>query len=157
MRRRDTLTEDLFDWQPPKVAAGYEEDVAGRGALDSRISRTVAKALKDAREAGKTRAEIAADMSRYLGRTVSEDMLNKWSSEAATHRITLDAFIALIDATKEFDLLGFVPSRFRYVAVPESYRDLIVLHLAKQKQEEMNRFVERLEADQRTKFKRGKS
>lgn len=150
VRRRDTLTHDLFDWQPPKVAAGYEDDVAGRGALDNRISRTVSRALRDARENGMSRTEIADTMGRYLGRSVSEDMLNKWSSEAATHRITLDAFVALIEATGALDLLGFVPSRFGYVAVPERYSDLIELNLIEEHERTVAQRRQALEARLKT-------
>lgn len=128
-KRRDTLTPDLFTWSPPKVAAGYEEVVAGRGTLDNRISRTLSRALKDAKERGTSREAIAKAMSQFLGRVISEDMLNKWASEASEgHRITLDAFIALIEATGAYDLFGLVVSNFRFVAVPEKYGDIIELH-----------------------------
>ncbi len=129
-RRRDTITPDLFAWSPPKVSAGYGEDVTGRGALDNRISRTISRAMKDAKERGLGRADIARRMTEFLGRPITEDMLNKWASEAAdSNRISLDAFIALIDATGAHDLMGLVTSGFGFVAVPEKYSDLIELHL----------------------------
>lgn len=152
MARRDTLTADLFAWEPPQVAAGYSEDVAGRGALDNRIARSISRALKDAKENGRTRAEIALRMSEFLGRTISEDMLNKWSSEASgQHRISLDAFIALVEATGAHELLGLVTNGFGFVAVPERYRDLIELHLIEEHEREIASRRQALEARVRAK------
>ncbi|WEO73818.1 hypothetical protein [Agrobacterium vitis] len=152
MARRDTLTPDLFAWQPPKVAAGYGEDVTGRGALDNRIARTISRAMKDAKERGLTRSQIAKAMSDYLGRSISEDMLNKWASEAAdSNRITLDAFMALIDATGSHDLMGLVVSGFGYVAVPERYSDMIELHLIEEHERDVIARRQALEARVRAK------
>lgn len=139
-RRRDTMTGDLFQWQPPQVAVGYGADVAGRGDLDSKISRLVGRALRDCRDEGQgSRAAIAQRMSAHLGRPVSEDMLNKWSSESSgSHRIPLDAFIALIEATQATDLLGFMPSLFGFAVVPERYADIIELHLLDEHQRDLD-------------------
>ncbi|WP_287093156.1 hypothetical protein [Mesorhizobium sp.] len=125
------MTSDLFEWEPPQVAVGYTPDVVGRGGLDSQISRLVGRALRDCRDEGKgSRADIARRMSAYLDRPVSEGILNKWSSESSgEHRIPLDAFIALIDATQANALLGFIPSMFGFAVVPEKYADLIEIHL----------------------------
>ena len=130
-RRRDPLTGDLFTWEPPQVAVGYSEDVVGRGALDNQIARLIGRALRDTRDEGKgSRADVARTISAELNRPVSEAMLNKWSAEASgEHRIPLDAFIALIKATDANALLGFIPSLFGFVVVPERYADIIELHL----------------------------
>lgn len=129
--RLDSLTADLFAWEPPQVTVGYGADVAGRGGLDNQISRLVSRALRDAKDDGAgSRAEIARRMSAYLGRPISEGILNKWSSEGSgEHRIPLDAFIALVEATGAGDLLGFVPKMFGYAVVPEKYADIIEIHL----------------------------
>src|SRR5690606_25756145 len=101
-------TSDLFSWEPPQVSVGYSADVVGRGELENQISRLVGRALRDCRDEGVgSRADVARRMSAYLNRPVSESMLNKWSSEnSGEHRIPLDAYIALIEATKANDLLG---------------------------------------------------
>lgn len=146
-KRRDTLTSDLFDWQPPKVAVGYGEDVTGRGALDNRIARAISQALKEAKVRDIKRSQIASAMSDYLGRPISEDMLNKWASEAAdSNRITLDAFVALIDATGTHDLVSLVVSSFGLVAVPERYSDLIELHLIEEHERDVVTRRQALEA-----------
>lgn len=125
-RRRDPLTKELFDWEPPKVAVRYEEGVTGRGSLDSQISRLISRALRDARDENLGRSEVAREMSRYLGRTISATMLDKWSSEASDdHRIPLDAFIALVHATNAKELLGFLPGQFGLTVIEDEYADLI--------------------------------
>ena len=67
-RYRDPLTKDLFAWEPPQVAVRYGEEVAGRGALDNKIARLIGHALREAREDGVSRPEVARRMATYLGR-----------------------------------------------------------------------------------------
>jgi hypothetical protein len=137
-RRDDRSTLDLFDWEPPAVAAGYGPEVDGRGDLSSRISRQVAQALRDATDGGMARAEIAAQISKRLGRRVSIDTLNKWASEAGEeHRIPLDGFIALVEVTGATALLGFMPGLFGFVAVPERYAGIIEMHLLEEHEAEI--------------------
>ena len=138
-RRRDPLTKDLFSWQPPVVAVGYGAEVTGRGRLDNKIARLIAHALRHARDEHRlTRPDVAGRMSEYLGRTVSPAMLDKWSSEGSEdHRISLDAFIALVDATGAQGLLGFVPGEFGLVVIEQEYAELIRLHLIREKIKEM--------------------
>lgn len=145
-RYRDPLTEDLFDWEP-KVSIGYQPEVMGRGAMDNKIARLIGRAMRDARHArGMDRDQLAVRMSQYLGRTVSVDMLNKWSSEAAEgHRIPLDAFVALIEATQAMELTGFVPGEFGLTVIEDKYARLIEAQLLRQHIEEMNARLDRLD------------
>lgn len=137
-RYRDPLTKDLFEWQPPKVAVGYGAEVTGRGRLDNRIARLISQALRDARDDGRSRSTVAKDMSSYLGRTISESILNKWSSEGSEdHRIPLDAFVALVEATGAKDLLGFVPGMFGLTVIENEYAELIEERLLDDHIEEM--------------------
>lgn len=138
-RRRDPLTKDLFSWQPPQVAVGYGAEIMGRGRLDNKIARLIAHSLRQARDEQKlTRSDVARRMSEYLGRTVSEAMLNKWSSEGSEdHRISLDAFIALVDATGAQGLLGFVPGEFGLTVIESEYAEMIEEQLLGEHIEEM--------------------
>ncbi|MFB2531002.1 hypothetical protein ACEYYA_02425 [Paracoccus sp. p3-h83] len=146
-RRRDPLTKDLFDWQPPAVSVGYSDEVTGRGRLDNKISRLIGQALRDARDDGLTRVAVARAMSEYLGRTVSEAMLNKWSAEGSEdHRIPLDAFIALVHATGALDLLGFAPAEFGLTVIASEYAELIRLQLIRDKRHELEAQERLLEA-----------
>ena len=137
-RHRDPLTKDLFSWEPPKISVGYSQDVIGRGRLDNKIARLVAQSLRESREAGKSRADVARSVSAFLGRNVSEAMLNKWSSESSEdHRIPLDAFIGLVHATGATDLLGFVPGEFGLSVIENEYAELIEERLLDDHIEEM--------------------
>ena len=137
-RYRDPLTKDLFAWQPPQIGVGYGAEVAGRGALDNKIARLIGHALRDAREEGLARTEVARRMSAFLGRPVSEAMLNKWSSEGSEdHRIPLDAFIGLVHATGAMALLGFAPGEFGLTVIETEYADLIEERLLEDQIEEM--------------------
>jgi len=125
--RHDLGTPDLFrDWQPPReVAARLAPEVTKGGTLDVRVAKAVAHALA---ASGKSRAEIAALMSEYLGERLSENMLDAYASPAReTHKITLERFIALMDATGCYGLLAFICQFAGYVAVPERYGDVIEL------------------------------
>lgn len=138
VRRRDTLTKDLFSWEPPQIGVGYCDEVTGRGPLDNKIARLVSHALRDAREDGVSRAEVARRMSAYLGRPISEAMLNKWSSEGSEdHRIPLEAFIGLVQATGNKQLLGFAPGEFGLTVIEAEYADLIEERLLDDHIEEM--------------------
>jgi hypothetical protein len=113
-------------WQPEPVAVNFAEEVRG-GSLSSQISRAVALAL---RLCGQPRETVAAAMSAYLGEKVSRAMLDAYASEArADHRISLERFIALIEATGRFELLGFVAKNFGHSVVPDRYAAIIELHL----------------------------
>lgn len=137
MSRRDRVTPDLFDWEPPRVAAGFDRERLPGNRLASRISRAVALALK---ECGKTRAAIAEEMSAELGYALSEATLDAYASEAKEgHKITLERFIALIQATGCHDLIGLVCEPFAHVAVPERYASLIELHLIEQHEADIAR------------------
>lgn len=138
-KRRDPNTLDLLAWEPPAVAVGYAADVAGRGPLDNKIARVVARALRDARDdRDLDRVQVAARMSDYLERAISKTMIDKWSGEGSTeHRIPLDAFIALIHVTAAHDLLGFVPAIFGMAVMPEKYAELVELHLLEEHEQEV--------------------
>lgn len=147
-RHRDPLTKDLFAWEPPKVAVGYSAEVTGRGPLDNRIARIIGQALRDARDDGLSRAEVARRMTGYLHRTISEAMLNKWTSEGSEdHRIPLDAFIALVHATDARDLLGFVPGEFGMTVIESEYAGMIKLHLIREKKQQLEAQEQALERE----------
>lgn len=136
--RGDERTGDLLSWEPPKVAAGFEAGAIRGSRLSSRISQAVALSLK---QSALSRAEIAAAMSAELGYAVSENMLANYASEGAeSHRITLERFIALIEATGCTDLLGFVAEMFGQVVVEARYRALINVHLAEEAEQKILKF-----------------
>ncbi len=136
-RTPDRMTLDLFhDWEPPKVAVGPSEEDT-RGPLDLVITRLISAAIK---KSDRSREAIAQQMGEYLGRSISKDTLDAWASPAkASNRIPLDAFVALIDATGDEGLLGWLPSQHGYVVVPAKYADLIELHLLEEREADISR------------------
>ena len=144
MASRDPLT---LNWHPPEVSVGYGPEVTGRGSLENKIARIISQALRDARDDGFNRASVARSMSDFLGRTISEAMLNKWSSEASEdHRIPLDAFMALVRATGAHQLLGFAPAEFGLAVIASEHAEMITLHLIREKRQQLEEQERALEA-----------
>ncbi|MHB2265848.1 hypothetical protein [Aliihoeflea sp. PC F10.4] len=151
-RHRDPHTKDLFAWEPERVTVAYADEVKGRGDLDSQISRVIGQALRDAKDAGITRMDVVGRMANWLGRKVSDDQLDKWASEASgDRRIPLDAFLALVHATGQTELLGFVAGLFRMAVVPDRYVDLFELHQLEEHKREVEARAAALQAKIRRK------
>ena len=134
--RRDPKA--LLAWEAQAVRVGYSDEVAGGGDLASQISRLIGQALRDAKDAGRDRNDVARAMGEQLGRPITKNQIDKWASEASDdQRIPLDAFIALITATQELRLLAFIPARFGCAVVEDRYADLIELQELQQHKEEV--------------------
>lgn len=125
---RDPFTPDMFvDWKPPRVSVGFEPGTISGNRLSSRISRAIAKALKDC---GKDRTTIAGLMSERLGQKVTVATLEAYASEAKTgNNITVERFIALVEATGKIELLGFLAEDFDMAVVPRKFENVIELAL----------------------------
>lgn len=124
-KSRDIHTLDLFrDYQPEEdVAARIAPEITKGGTLNVQIARVVAHACQ---QSGKTREKIAKEMSAYLDQTITVNMLDAYASPAReNHKITLERFIALLDATECYGLLAFICQFVGFVAVPERYADII--------------------------------
>ncbi len=133
--RGDRLTGDLLAWEPPKVAAGFADGAVRGSRIASQITQVVRLALE-----GRDRAEVAQRMSDELGYPVSLHMIEKYASEAAeAHKIPLERFIALIEATGCIDALAFVAERVGHVVVPEKYAAIVELHLLEEHEKEIAR------------------
>lgn len=123
--RKDNLTPDLLDWKPPKVAVAYQQDDIRPDRLADRVARAVSLALK-----GHKRADIATEMSNYLGEKITKSMLEQYASQAReSHVISMTRFAALIDATGDYRLLSLLPELFGFAVVADKYQDIIELHL----------------------------
>lgn len=136
--------------RPDRVAVGYPDDVAGQGELPNRIARLVSRALRDAKDRGLGRSDVALRMTRELGRKVTESILEGWASEAdVAHRIPFDAFVALVTVTGAVDLLGFMPGLSGFVVVPRKYMAVIELQLLEEFERELAEHKAKLQADVR--------
>lgn len=97
-RIKDMLTPDLFD---VPVAA---PSTPGSMNYAREIAAVMSQALKDCPF---DRVEVAARMTRLLGREISLSMLNAYTAESReTHIPRLDVAIAFDAATEDFALLN---------------------------------------------------
>ncbi|NDW04039.1 hypothetical protein [Jiella pacifica] len=147
-RARDTQTLDIFDWQPPQVAVGYDEDVAGRGPLDMKIARILSRALQEYQdETGLSRGEVATKIGEHLDRIVTKNTVYKWTSPSATeNRIHLDEFAAVIHVTGKTDLLGFLPGLFGYAVVSSEHKEIIRNHEMREHKKRIETYHAELDA-----------
>lgn len=107
----DTLTGDLFACIP-------QAHPMNPGAWRFRVE--IAHAMGDAiRASGKDRYAIAADMGRLLGREVSVNTLDKYTSEAAEdHHPSLETAIAFDAATGQMALAGLFAAKLGCRVLP---------------------------------------
>lgn len=135
-KRRDTNTLDMFnDWQPPKVAVSLPPEVTSGGNLCSQIARAISRALKNC---DMSRDEIAQEMTDYLGEKITKNMLDAYASEGrSNHKITWERVIALVYATGQHGLLGFMAEPFDLAVVPAKYSDLIELHYIEEQEKHL--------------------
>lgn len=98
-RLRDFLTVDMFD--VPSAPAG----TPGSMNYSREIAAVMSQALKDSPH---DRIEVAARMSRLLGREVTVAMLNAYTAESReTHNISYERAIAFDAATEGYALGNF--------------------------------------------------
>lgn len=139
-RSRCNVTDDLLAWQPPQPVKAFAPDRIRAASLAAQIARGVSEAL---RHAGRSRDQVAAEMSAYLGESVSTNILDKYASEAAEeHVINLVRFAALIHATRSRELLQMLADQFDWVVVEKRHVDAIELASALEERERLNREID---------------
>jgi len=107
----DTLSGDLF----ASIPQAYPM-LPGAWNFRIEIAHVMGESIK---AASKDRYSIAADMSRLLGREVSSNMLDKYTSEAAEgHHPSLEVAIAFDAATEQMGLLGMYASKLGAKVLP---------------------------------------
>lgn len=110
-RRADTLTGDLFANIPqphPKTPGGWR--------FRGEIAHVMGEAIKASH---KDRWQISADMSRLLGREISANMLDKYTSEASEDYIpNLETAIAFDAATEQTALACFFAGKLGCHVLP---------------------------------------
>jgi len=98
---------DLIQDVAAKQKAIYSPaETPGRLNIDAIIPEMVSEALKSA--AG-TRYDVAARMSKSLGREISKTKIDRWSAESKKHhRITVSDINAFMEATGDKTILRFI-------------------------------------------------
>lgn len=104
VRPRDLMTMDLFA-QIPQPAP----DTAGAMSYSREIAHVMSAALKSSPH---DRYEVAARMSRFLGREITLSMLNAYTAESHdSHNISLERAVAFDAATDGYALLSFFAAK----------------------------------------------
>lgn len=135
----DTSTIDLLsEWTPPRVAVTFEATERVRAiSFGQRISRAVSEVLRDS---SRSREEIAAAMSDFLGEEMSKNMLDAYASTAReSHTISLERAFALLHATGDARIFGMELSRFDYAVIPERYVGAVEDAMIEDQKEQLKR------------------
>jgi hypothetical protein len=133
-RSRCNTTDDLLSWVAPQPVKAFAPERVRAASLSATLSRGVSEALK-----GRSRDQVAQEMSDYLGETISTNMLDKYASEAAAeHVVNMVRFIALIHATKDRRLLQLIAEPFGWSVVEQRHLDAIELAAALEERERLN-------------------
>lgn len=146
--RGDKLTGDLLSWEPPIVEARFEECRVRAASLAGKVCRVIAEAMK---EDGRSREDIASELSDYLGEEISRDSLDAWSSEAREkNNIAGYRLIALMNLLSSPEMLNELLTDTDFVLVPRKYKPLIERELALEVREKMDRFIAASDAEWRS-------
>lgn len=141
MRKRDTATQDMFAMIPQPAPRS-----AGSLACRVEIAHTMSAALN-----GQDRYEVAATMSRLLGRDISKHMLDAYTAESREDHIPpLDTAIAFDMATSDFKLLNLCASKLGArvsVGADALYVELVKLERQRDQSAERVKYLKKLIED----------
>lgn len=146
-RRRDPYTADLLSWEPPQPVERFDPKDVRAATLDAQLCKAMKVALN---ECGSAREDIAYKMSVFLGRPVSQNMLNAYVSPGRDdHIINVVRFIALVAATGDRRPLQLLAEQFGCVVVDAKYLDVIEEVELAEKREEIDRRLQLKRAQRR--------
>lgn len=145
MKGRDGGTLDLFrDYQPGPVVARYDEQLVRASNDRARLARAVAAAL---RSNNGDRAQVAKEVSEYLGERVSEAMLNRYASQGAEeHAIPAHRLIALAIVLGDARLINALLTETGLIAIDAKYEALIRREQAREAAARLQREAEAADA-----------
>jgi hypothetical protein len=144
MAHRDPNTLDLFeDWTPDEVVQRFDAARVRTSTLRAKVARAVSETLKDC---GRSREDVAKDMSAWLGEDVSKAMLDAYASEAREeHTISYVRLLALVHATGDVRPLQLGAELFDHVVAHTRYLNWIEVGMRADRREQAARLKE--EAD----------
>lgn len=146
--RRDTQTIDWLDpsqWSPPEVEERFEPAKVRASTLPAKVSRVLSEAL---RGAGKSREDVAGELSDFLDEDVTTAMLDTYASEAREKNnipaYRLMALVALLDRP---EILNELLSDTRFMVIDRKFKPLIERELAIEMRENLDRFIGKSDSD----------
>jgi len=123
---------DLLDWQPPTLVATYDERRVRALSLRDKVALAIKATLEDC---GKSRAQVAGEMSTVLGEDVTVPMLDAYASQAKSeHTISYLRLLALVAVTAdprplqigaELCAAALIPVRYVAAVEAEMLRDQV--------------------------------
>lgn len=91
-----------------KIIAG-SKDTPGRLNIDATVRELVSEALKRTRL---SRYEVAAEMSKLLGREITKSQIDSWSAESKeNHRFPLAYLNAFCESTEDKTIIRLIAER----------------------------------------------
>lgn len=152
--RGDDKTLDLLAWEPPSTTVSFPEDQVRAASLRATVARAVSLSLKDC---AKSREDVAAEISEYLGEPVGKNILDAYASEAREdHVINVVRFMALIHATGDVRLLQMLAEPFGLAVVEQRYLPAIEEAMTADAIEELSAKIEALSKRQQLARRRWK-
>lgn len=135
MKRRCPSTLDLLSWTPPETSRSFAAEEVRAASIGTKFCRAMALALK---ECGKSREEVAEEMSAYLREDVSLAMLNAYTSEAReSHVINVTRYVALAHVTGDMRLLNLIAEMFDHVVIPRKFERLAQAFITRDRLKEL--------------------
>lgn len=124
----------------PPVVERFDQERVKSARVSGRIKRAVAEAMKDS---GRTRDDIAEQMSAYLDEKVTVLMLQQYTSTAnESHNIPAHRLMALFAVTGDARLLNELMAGSGFIAVHGRYEPLLRRESAKLHLERINREID---------------
>jgi hypothetical protein len=145
IRRRDARTIDMFaEFEPRPVVDRFDGDRVRAATLSVRVARAVSECLKDA---GRDRTVIAAEISDYLGESVTRAMLDAYASPGReAHNIPAHRLMALAAVTRDARPINALLFESDMIAVDARYEALIRREQAREMREKLDREIDAADA-----------
>jgi hypothetical protein len=145
MRKRDTLTIDLFkDYQPEPVVDRFAADQVKAWSLAGKLKRAIALCME---ECDLSRDEIAAQMSEITKTEISRTTLDAYASQAKeNHQISALRLAALVEITGDARALNVLLEEAGLIVVPKKFEALLKRERARELREALDREIQNADA-----------
>ena len=147
-RRDDAGTPDLFaDYAPAPVVQRFSPERVRASRASARIARAVAESI---RQSKRSRHDIAAEISRFLGEDVSVAMLDQYTSTAnEKNNIPAHRLVALLAVTGDVRVINAALQDTSFVAIDSRFEPLIRREMAKEARDKIEREINSADAQWR--------
>jgi len=147
-RKRDPFTVDLFsEFRPGPVVERFDIEEVKAWSLSGRLAKAVALTMETS---GKSREEIAAEMTEVTKANVSKSMLDAYASQAREqHSISALRLAALAIVTGDARAFNTLLEEAGLIVVPKRYEALLRRERARELLEKLEREEKAADAEWR--------